>query len=127
MKLSCIEMCGNEDYMKNQNYFDFRDNARSEIGRMSMKTDLSRHSGSTCNKYCMSNKRGAAHKSKRKMTDLSFPDSQRIELSEGLLDRMRGEVQEIVGRRRKEFSDSKVRLNVLKKIEERYSPIIYQN
>ena len=67
MKLSCIEMCGNisEGYAKNQNYFDFRDNARSEIGRMSLKTDLSHQSGGT---YKQSQKKGFPYRSKRKMT-----------------------------------------------------------
>lgn len=52
-------------------------------------------------------------------------EEHRIQVSSDCLERMKAEVQGLVGRRRKEFWDSKIRMNMLKKIEEKYAREIY--
>ena len=59
---------------------------------------------------------------------MSLPEpEQRIEVSQSLFEKMKAEVEQLFPRRRKEFWDSKVRLNVLKKIEEKYHRDLYDN
>jgi hypothetical protein len=93
---------------------------------MSFNTEMSQRSSS--NQIYCSQKRFLPHKTKRKMTDASLLESEehnRIQVSSDCLEKMKSEVALLVGRRRKEFWDSKIRMNMLKKIEEKYAREIY--
>jgi hypothetical protein len=105
MKLSCIEKCNSitNSYSKNQSYFEFKDNARSEMGRLSLNTDNnSQYSCTLCNvAHCNHTRRGS-YRPMRKPTEASFPElEERITVSATCLEKMKGEVDLLVPKRRK--------------------------